>query len=268
MLYLNALYRYPVKSMTPEPLERALIDTLGIAGDRRWMVVDAATGRFLTQRLLPAMGKIEARWEGWEKLLLRAPGMPDLCVDVPSADDALRGVTVWSDSFQVPDAGVEANRWLSAFLERACQLVYMPEGRARQVDTNYAEIGEKVHFGDGFPLLLIGQGSLEDVSQRVGRSLDVRRFRPNLVIEGSEAFAEDDWKRLRIGTVDFRVAKPCSRCIMTTIDPLTNVRDPDREPLATLKTYREREGAIYFGQNLVPLNCGALSVGMPVEILE
>lgn len=94
------------------------------------------------------------------------------------------------------------------------------------------------------------------------------RFRPNLVIEGSEAFAEDGWKRIRIGDVEFRVVKPCSRCILTTIDPQTGERSADREPLATLQKYRAQADGAMFGQNLVNDSKGQLQVGMPVEILE
>ena len=165
-------------------------------------------------------------------------------------------------------AGDAAAEWLSAFIGRPCRLVQVPEARARQVDTGYAQPGDKVAFSDGFPLLLIGQASLDDLSARVGRPLEMLRFRPNLVIEGSAPYAEDGWKRIRIGELEFEVAKGCSRCILTTIDPQTGERSADREPLSTLKTYREREGDVYFGQNLLPRGVGELRVGMPVEVLE
>ncbi|NQD94230.1 MOSC domain-containing protein, partial [Pseudomonas sp. CrR25] len=144
----------------------------------------------------------------------------------------------------------------------------VPEARARQVDTAYAKVGDKVAFADGFPLLLIGQASLDDLAARVGRPLEMLRFRPNLVIEGSAPYAEDGWKRIRVGALEFRVAKGCSRCIMTTLDPLTGERSADREPLTTLRTYRQRDGEVYFGQNLIACGVGELSLGMPVEVLE
>ena len=116
--------------------------------------------------------------------------------------------------------------------------------------------------------MLIGQASLDDISRKIGRPMEMLRFRPNLVIEGSEAFAEDGWKRIRIGDVEFRVVKSCSRCILTTVDPQTGVRDEQREPLATLMTYRKQENGTMFGQNLVNDSNGVLEVGMPVTILE
>ncbi|MCP1647606.1 MOSC domain-containing protein [Pseudomonas nitroreducens] len=269
MYTLSELYRYPVKSTAYEPLESVRLDALGLEGDRRWMVVDSANGRFLTQRLLPQMGRIEARWQGdFQMLRLRAPGMDDLLVEVPGRDDNLRGVLIWRDMLQVPDAGDAAAQWLSTFLQRDVRLVQIPEARARQVDTAYAEPGEHVHFADGFPLLLIGQGSLDDLSAKVGRPLEMLRFRPNLVVAGAEPFAEDGWKRIRIGDVTFKVAKPCSRCILTTIDPHTGERDAAREPLATLLGYRNVNGEALFGQNLLAENRGELKLGMPVEVLE
>jgi uncharacterized protein YcbX len=269
MYSLSELYRYPVKSTANEPLQSIRLDALGLEGDRRWMVVEAANGRFLTQRLLPQMGRIEARWQDdFHGLRLRAPGMDDLLVSVPGRDDNLRGVIIWRDMLQVPDAGDAAAQWLSTFLGRDVRLVQMPEQRARQVDTAYAEPGEQVHFADGFPLLLIGQGSLDDLSAKVGRPLEMLRFRPNLVVAGAEPFAEDGWKRIRIGDVTFKVAKPCARCILTTIDPQTGERDPHRQPLATLLEYRNVDGEALFGQNLIALNSGELRLGMEVEVLE
>jgi uncharacterized protein YcbX len=268
MLHLSGLYRYPLKSAAGESLQETTLDALGVLGDRRWMVVDAESGRFLTQRLLAQMTQLRARWQGAEQLLLSAPGMPDLLVAVPGAQAALRGVTIWRDSLQVPDAGEAAALWLSQLLGRACRLVQVPEARARQVDTGYAEVGEKVAFADGFPLLLIGQASLDDLSARVGRPLEMLRFRPNLVVIGSEPYAEDGWKRIRIGELEFRVVKGCSRCIMTTLDPQTGERSADREPLSTLKTYRERDGEVYFGQNLIACGSGRLALDMPVQVLE
>ena len=249
-------------------MRETALDALGVQGDRRWMVVDAETGRFLTQRLLTQMTQLQARWLGGTHLQLSAPGMAELQVTVPDEQAPLRGVTIWRDSLQVPDAGEAAAQWLSQFLGRACRLVQVSEPRARQVDTAYAEAGDKVAFADGFPLLLIGQASLDDLSARVGRPLPMLRFRPNLVVSGSEPYAEDSWKRIRIGELEFRVVKGCSRCIMTPLDPHTGERSADREPLTTLKTYREREGEVYFGQNLIACGEGQLRLDMPVQVLE
>ncbi|WP_137885465.1 MOSC domain-containing protein [Pseudomonas sp. 2FE] len=267
MLRLSTLYRFPLKSAIGESLPQAQLDALGMQGDRRWMLVDAANGRFLTQRALPHMTQLSARCNAAGGLTLNAAGFPTLEVSLPGADAPLRGAFIWSDSLQVPDAGDEAAAWLSRFIGKPCRLVQVPAERARWVEGSLSA-NEKVGFADGFPLLLIGQASLDDLCARVGRPLEMLRFRPNLVVEGSEPYAEDSWKRIRIGSVEFRVAKGCSRCIMPTLDPLTGERSADREPLTTLKTYREREGEVYFGQNLINEGTGELQVGMAVEVLE
>lgn len=269
MLRLSALYRYPLKSGKGEPLQGIGLDKLGLDGDRRWMLVDEGTGRFLTQRAVASMSQLSAVWNEAGGLTLSAPGLGTLHVPLPSDDEQQRrGVIIWRDTLRVPDAGDEAAAWVSAFIGKPTRLVHVPVALARTTAAGYGKDDDKVAFADGFPLLLIGQASLQDLSNRVGRSLEMLRFRPNLVIEGAEAYAEDGWKRIRVGDVEFRVVKPCSRCIMTTVDPQTGERDPHREPFATLQHYRATPDGAMFGQNLVNDSDGWLDIGMPVEVLE
>jgi len=269
MLHLSALYRYPLKSCKAEPLRQASFDALGLTGDRRWMLVDESNGRFFTQRALPQMSQLSVLWNGRGGVTLSAPGVEALEVPLPEdLEGNLRGVTVWRDTLRVPDAGDEAARWVSEFIGKPARMVHMPQERARWLPSGYGTVEDKVAFADGFPLLLIGQASLDDLSAKIGRPQEMLRFRPNLVVEGAEAFAEDGWKRIRIGGLEFRLLKGCSRCILTTIDPATGERSEDREPLSTLKTYREKEGEVWFGQNMVNDGPGVVEVGMEVEVLE
>lgn len=261
---LTALYRFPVKSGLGESLSASRVGALGLLGDRRWMLVEEASGRFLTQRTLPVLGQLSALYNTGGGLELNAPGLQSLTVPVPSEDADLRGIVIWKDTLRVPDAGEAAARWASELIGKPVRLVYVPEHRARPLGAGDGQPEDRVAFADGFPLLLINQASVDDLSSRVGRPMAMLRFRPNLVIDGAEALAEDGWTRLRIGTVDFRVASPCARCILTTIDPATHQRDSDREPLNTLKGYRMREGGIMFGQNLIAEGEGMLEVGMEV----
>lgn len=265
---LSALYRYPLKSARGETLQQIGLDKLGLQGDRRWMLVDEASGRFLTQRAVARMSQLSALYNDQGGLTLSAAGFTSLEVPLPDAAAALRGVTIWQDSLRVPDAGDEAAAWVSEFVGKPTRLVQVPLERARSTAAGYGRDDDQVAFADGFPLLLIGQASLDDLSSRVGRPLEMLRFRPNLVIEGSQAFAEDQWRRIRIGDLEFRVVKPCSRCILTTIDPQTGERSADREPLATLQKYRAQADGAMFGQNLVNDGPGRLQVGMPVTVLE
>ncbi|WP_212625278.1 MOSC domain-containing protein [Pseudomonas sp. PP3] len=268
MLRLSALYRYPLKSGKGEILQQISLDKLGLDGDRRWMLVDEGSGRFLTQRAVAKMSQLSALWNAEGGLTLQAPGLAAIDIALPGSDAELRGVTIWRDTLRVPDAGDAAGAWVSEFIGKPTRLVQVPLDRARTTQAGYGKDDDQVAFADGFPLLLIGQASLEDLSERVGRPMEMLRFRPNLVIEGSDAFAEDDWKRVRIGDVEFRVVKPCSRCILTTIDPQTGERSADREPFATLQAYRSKADGAMFGQNLVNDSNGRLEVGMPVTILE
>lgn len=267
-MQLSALYRYPLKSARAQALQSSPLGQLGLNGDRRWMLVERDNGRFLTQRAYPQMSQLTALQGAEGELTLQADGRSALTVAVPEADSDLRGVTIWRDTFRVPDAGDAAAQWLSEFIGKDVRLVHVPEQRTRFLPGGYGQNDDRVAFADGFPLLLIGQSSLDDLVQRVGRPLEMLRFRPNLVIEGAQAFAEDGWKRIRIGEMEFRVLKPCERCILTTIDPQTGERSADREPLTTLKTYRQKEGDVLFGQNLVADGSGVLEVGMPVTVLE
>jgi uncharacterized protein YcbX len=262
-LRLSALYRYPVKSLRGEIFGSLDLTPRGFQHDREWMLVDAQ-GRFLTQRQQPRMSLIDARVVAPGVLQLQAPGMPPLQLD--ACRDGRVEVTVWGDRVTAAPVGAEADAWFSAFLDIPCRLVHFPDDSRRAVDPDYAGPADQVGFADGFPFLLISQASLDDLNGRLDRAVPMLRFRPNLVVEGCAAFAEDGWRRIRIGDVGFRVAKPCSRCVIPTIDPVSGERSA--EPLRTLMGYRRRDNKVYFGQNLIHDGVGTLAVGMPVEVLE
>ena len=261
---LTGLYRYPVKSLRGESLLRMQVGPRGPELDRHWMVVNEK-GRFLTQRELPRMVLIRPHlFDGG--LRLSAPGMPDLEA-APGGDAEPLEVQVWNDRCRARPVSAEADRWLSDFLGIPCRLVEFAEEEHRKVDPDYAEPGDETAFSDGFPFLLISRASLDDLNRRMGRALPMERFRPNLVVEGCEPYAEDTWKRIRIGDLTFRVVKPCSRCVIPTVNPETGEREGN-EPLKTLMTYRKEGNKVFFGQNLIHDGTGVLEVGMPVEVLE
>ncbi len=263
-LTLSEIMIYPVKSLRGVGATEAAVEPRGLRGDRRWMVVDAAD-RFVTQRALPRMVLIEAMArEGG--LDLAAPGMPPLHV-APTATGRGRQVTIWRDTVAAHDGGDEAAAWLSAFLGRPCRLVQLPESTERGVNPAYGQPGDIVSFADGYPFLLIGQASLDDLNARLASPLPMRRFRPNLVIAGAEPFAEDTWRRIKIGDLVFRVVKPCARCTIPTVDPDAGVFG-GKEPLRTLATFRKVGSKVLFGQNLIGDGVGTLHIGAPVTILE
>ena len=261
-LKVSELAIYPVKSLARIRLQAASVQRFGLENDRRWMLVDTA-GKFLTQRQHARMCLIQPELHG-EELRLRAEGMPDLIVPRPANRDRRR-VTVWDDQCGSLECGDESAAWLSRFLAIDCRLVYFPDDEVRAVDPRYAQPGDRTAFSDGFPLLLIAQASLDDLNSRLDAPISMARFRPNVVVQGCEAFAEDHWKEIRIGDLKFRIVKPCSRCIIPGIDPLTGERG--LEPLRTLAGYRKRGEKIFFGQNVIADGQGEIHVGMTVELI-
>lgn len=257
---------YPVKGLRGRPVTEAVVEPWGLAGDRRYMVVDAESGRFLSQRELPRMAVLEAapRPGGLD---LSGPGLGLLAVDTPGAGAPSRAVTVWRDSLQARDAGDAAAAWLSGALGRACRLVHMADpAAARRVDPDYAEAGDRVSFADGFPLLVTNAASLADLNRRLGAPVSMDRFRTNVAVVGAEAWAEDGWQRLEIGPVPFAGTKDCARCAVTTVDQDTGERSPETEPLRTLAQFRRKAGGrIIFGQNLIPRGTGRIALGDTVR---
>jgi len=259
-----SLHVYPIKSCRAMDLLAVRFDDLGPLYDRRFMLVDD-DGRFLTQRELPRLALITPRL-GPTALLISAEGMPQLKVAMSQRDAKLRAIEVWGFEGPAEDAGASAADWFSSFLERSCRLVRWSEQAARRVDPAYARSESFVAFSDGYPALLMNEASVEDLNGRCQQRLPMSRFRPNLVVRGAEPYAEDGWRKIRIGDLTLDVVKPCSRCVTTTTDQLTGARG--KEPLATLATYRERDGKVYLGQNCIHLGFGSIRVGDAVEVLE
>lgn len=262
-LIVKSLSIYPVKSCREVAQNSSFVESFGLQNDRRWMVVDEQ-GVMLTQRKVSKMCLIQPELT-MTGLVLNAPKMNPLVIDIPS-DNKKYNVKVWTDHCQAFDAGNDAANWLSQMLEKKCRLVYFPDDEFRQVDLEYANEGDKTAFSDGFPLLIISQGSLDDLNQRLSSPITMNRFRPNIVIEGCEPFAEDGWKKIRIGEISFRIVKPCSRCVIPSINIDTAERE--KEPIKTLLSYRKRDKKIFFGQNVIAESTGQIDVGMSVEIIN
>lgn len=265
-LSLSAINVYPVKSAGGVPQRSWEIDGFGLRYDRRWMVVNAA-GEFLSQRIRPKLALVRPELRD-ATLILRAPALPELAIPAGSDGGEDVPVTVWGGETQGVVVSPEANEWFSALLGQDCRLVFMRDETVRPVRTDYAFDGERTSFTDGFPFLLITEASLADLNRRLASPLPMNRFRPNLVVAGAEPFAEDGWGRIRIGPVTFRVAKPCPRCVMPTVDQTLGI-STSTEPLRTLATFRRNaDGQVDFGQNLLHAGTGRIEVGMPVEILD
>ncbi|WP_421234646.1 MOSC N-terminal beta barrel domain-containing protein [Aeromonas enteropelogenes] len=260
---LDSIHLYPVKSTAGIALTRARVTEEGLLGDRRYMVVKP-DGTFITARTHPQLQQVQATpIDGG--LLLRYPGFEPLTLQEAKFSLTPQATGVWKDNFNALHTHAWADAWLSRVAGERVQLLWLGEESTRFRE----KTGTRVSFADGYPLLLISQGSLEDLNLRSDALHQMSQFRTNLVACGTRPFEEDGWKRIRIGEVEFLVAKPCSRCIMTTVEPGTDRFNALKEPLATLTRYRRGEdGEVYFGQNLVALNEGWIEAGSEIEVLE
>lgn len=258
---ISALYQYPVKSCRGITVDRAELDRFGLKGDRRWLMVDA-DGRFQTQREHPQLALLQTGFNG-ETLTLTYKG-DSHTVAVPGAGAPRLEVLIWNDRVSAARTDDIVSQWLSEKLGIDLHLVYMPEDSVRRVGGSYATRGETVSFADGFPLLLISQASLDDLNSRLQNPVPMDRFRPNIVVESCEPFAEDNWRQLRCGDLVFDVVKPCSRCVIPSIDQTTGERD--RQINRVLASFRRRDGVIYFGQNLLYRGMGMLSLGDVLDL--
>ncbi|MCW2775547.1 MAG: hypothetical protein JWN91_3873 [Nocardioides sp.] len=270
-LTLSSIHRFPVKSCRGEAVPELLIEPWGLAGDRRWMLVDE-DGSVITAREVNRMVLIDpAITPGG--LVVTAPDLPTLTVATPDPDTQTP-VHLWSSHLTAAPAGPEADVWFSKAMGRTARLVHLDDPTRRPTTPDFGEPGDRVSFADGYPLLLATEESLAalndvvvETSQGAHDPLPMTRFRPNLVVAGAEVWTEDDWRRVRVGDAVFRAVKGCARCVLTTIDPDTGLRG--KEPIASLARVRRWDGKTWFGINLVPDTAGVtIRVGDEVEVLE
>ena len=262
---LSDIIVYPVKSASEIPLKNSNLEQRGLAHDRRWMVVDDSA-QFISQRTSPEMALLKTEIDE-RTLRLNAPGMVELQLPLFQKEGTPQMGEIWGDRCEALAADKQAESWISDYLGKRCNFVFMPDHSNRQVDSDYAIGRNQVAFSDGFPLLLISEASLLDLNSRVPEEITMKRFRPNLVVKNTAPYQEDNWEAIRIGDCVLQIVKPCSRCVLTTVDPEIG-EFSGREPLQTLAKYRKFNGKVVFGQNLIPLSSGKIEVGMKVQILK
>lgn len=261
---LSAINLFPIKSLGGLSQSDAFVTESGLSFDRRFMLSDPE-GELLSARQAPKLlqFKVMLREDGLEVI---APDSEHLTIRYPELFANYRQVRVWGTEINAQHCGAWFDEWFSEKLGRACQLLYFGEQSER---FTASQPDKPVAFADGYPLLVISKASLEDLNSRSKAPISMDQFRTNLVVSGCEAFAEDSWKRIRIGEVEFEVVKPCSRCVMTTYDPSSAEKIQAGEPISTLAKYRlGDDNEVYFGQNLIPLNEGRISTNDQVEVLE
>jgi len=266
---LTSLHRHPLKSGSIEDLESALVEPWGLAGDRRWMVVDPE-GVFITAREERRLLGVDAQITE-TGLRLAAPGRPSIDVPVPDPSRQVP-VRIWSSLLTAAEA--DATAWLTQTLGRDARLVHLDDPRRRPVNPARSEPDDRVSLADGYPLLVTTQASLDALNAAIaeggGDPISMRRFRPNLVVDGDAPWNEDDWRRIRVGDATFRAVKGCARCVITTLERTESGEVVGgKEPVRTLARIRRFGGAVWFGVNLIPDTPGAtVRVGDEVEVLE
>lgn len=269
-MFLSEINIYPIKSLSGISLESSIVENRGLKFDRRWMLVDE-NNKFLTQRDYPQMATVVVGVT--ENGLAVSSGNKSLEIPIQVDTNKTASVKIWNSRCRAQIYGDIINEWFSGILQKDCKLVLMPEETRRRVNYFYAVHKEdSVSFADGYPVLLAGESSLADLNSRLETPVPMNRFRPNLIVSGAEAFAEDGWKQIRIGAAVFHLVKPCARCVVTTIEQ-TSGEKQGVEPLKTLASYRiprrSVKKKILFGQNLIAESVGEMvNVGDKIEILE
>jgi uncharacterized protein YcbX len=297
-MHISEINIYPIKSLKGISLDSAKVEERGLRFDRRWMLT-TPDGMFFTQREFPRMATVAVRVDSG-RLIVESETAGVMSVPFEPDRGERQRVTVWQSVCDGVVYKGAVSEWFSDAIGTKCQLVLMPDGSKRHINQIFDRGDDIVSFADGYPLMLIGEESLAELNARLSeahekqmnsgeagkmpafQALPMNRFRPNLVASGSDAFAEDDWRKIRIGEAVFNSTKPCARCVMTTVDQAKG-EFYGKEPLKTLASYRmakdvmpERiaslgvgQNDVLFGQNLVPETPGStINVGDRVDVLE
>ncbi len=244
---ITQLLSYPIKSCAAIEHQMTTLNQMGLKGDRQLMLVDE-NGLFLSQRKHPQMALIKPTWSE-QGLVINAPGMEPMSIDLKQNTAKLLKVDIWNDSLQAESMQAHVNQWFSDYLNLPVRLVKYGQQSHRAIDPNYAQKGETVAFADGYPLLVTHQATIEQLNQQLEKPIDMNRFRPNIVVSGDlAAWDELNWKTLSDGSVQIDLVKPCTRCVMTGIEQTTG-QQTGTEVLMTLKKKFAHNDKAVFGIN-------------------
>jgi uncharacterized protein YcbX len=263
-LRLSEIWIYPIKSLGGIRLAQAKVLEKGLEYDRRWMLVDE-NGVFMTQRDNPTMALFKLKIENRELKIVHSQQSTGHSISLhpPNFENQER-VTIWDDTVTACEVSKESSAWFSTLLNLKCRLVYFPEENSRAVDPVYKVNDEHVSLADGYPFLIIGQGSLNFLNSKLSQAIPMNRFRPNFVFTGGKPNEEDTWRNFTIGGNRFVGVKTCARCAIPTINQETS--EKGIEPTRTLATYRRNENKILFGQNLLAIDHQEVKEGDLISI--
>jgi len=266
-LRLTEIWIYPIKSLGGIRMKSAKVFEKGLEYDRRWMLIDRDND-FMTQRIYPKMAlfklQFRTRWLLPSKFKITyGKDSISLSLNHSFISKPIKAI-IWDDEVEVYEVDKKYSNWFSNHLGIECKLVSFPENNSRPVDQNYQINHEQVSLADAYPLLLIGEQSLADLNSRLDEPVPMNRFRPNLVVSGSQPYEEDGWKNFSVGKNKFAGAKPCARCVLTTVNQ--NTGEQGIEPLATLSKYRKEGNKVLFGQNLIAIDHDEIHEGDEITL--
>jgi uncharacterized protein YcbX len=270
MIKVSEINIYPVKSLGRISMEQITVQRQGLGNDRCFMLVDSKN-KLITQRTHPSLALIKVTQKG-DGFLIQAPEKPNLELSKKSLTEKKGLVSIWKDTCSAHYVDKQTNTWFSNYLGLDVSLVSYDHSKPRKTDQLYSSNNDIVSFADSFPILVISKASLNDLNSKLKDKVTMQRFRPNLVVDGCDAFEEDQWRNIKIGDVEFEAVKICSRCILTTIDPKTGIKDKNGEPLKTLVQYRRNingvkgEKGVFFGMNLIPRSIGIIKLGDSISV--
>ena len=265
MFTISQLFIYPVKSLGGTPVSSVMLTDRGFQYDRRWMLIDESN-QFISQRECADMALLSAEIKKDGLSITHKKIGDNILIPFQPQITSTVMVDIWSDRCRAQVINGEADEWLSNMLSMRCKLVYMPDATRRRVDGRYAMDKEITSFSDGYPTLIIGQASLDNLNERLQHPLSIERFRPNIVFTGGEPYEEDDMEIFKVNNINFYGIKLCGRCVVININQTTG--EKSKEPLRTLSTYRLRNNKIYFGQNLLHKGEGNISIGDVIDVIK
>jgi hypothetical protein len=253
---VKELYIYPIKSLAGIRVENAKAEEMGFENDRRWMLIDHEN-HFITQRNHPSLSQFYPKINGDKISINHLDKNHEFSIS--ETLDELIFSSVWDDETKVVEVNKATSKWFSEVLGFTCKLVKITNNGDRKHSSSKLDTTINVSLADGYPYLLIGSESLNFLNEKLEEKITIERFRPNIVIGSSIAHEEDSFGNFQIGTVNFKNAKPCGRCIMVNNDPKNGI--VKKEPLNTLSSYRKVDNSILFGTNVMCLNEGEIRVG-------
>ena len=244
---IKELYIYPVKSLAGIAVDEAYALNAGFRHDRRWMITDN-NHQFMTQRTIPQMAQVFVQVDG-DFLTFKHKNLSHK-LHISSVENHPKEVKVWDDIALAYDTDIHTNQWLSDILHQKVRLVRMKDEQSRSHLSSATGALYHVSLADGYPYLLLGDKSLDQLNEKLNYPVSVMRFRPNIVVRTNQAHEEDVWDRIQTASAQFKNIKPCGRCIMINVDPERGLMT-GKEPLSMLARYRKSGNSVLFGTNMI-----------------